>query len=147
MYRNTSNISNELREYSSWNTGKLAEDRITLFDYSTFIATPDILFAMAELFDPKLYRFEGCYFIEEKFSEDIYLSWKLKGLGKREIEKVMNHIHITSILQDSDMSIALAKHCCELIVDMWNKIFRNNNITSEVLGSNLEDLSITFFSN
>jgi hypothetical protein len=68
-------------------------------------------------------------------------------LGKREIEKVMNHIHITSILQDSDMSIALAKHCCELIVDMWNKMFRNNNITSEVLGSNLEDLSITFFSN
>ncbi|MDQ7050517.1 MAG: hypothetical protein Q9M92_13705 [Enterobacterales bacterium] len=36
-------VLDSLKEYSSWNQGKGADDRITLFDFATFIATPDML--------------------------------------------------------------------------------------------------------
>lgn len=146
MSHKSDNVLNSLKEYSSWNEGKDVDDKITLFDFATFIATPDMLFAISELFNPELFWFDDCCFIKEKFSEEIYNLWKLKGLEKKDIEKVMNHIHITSILQDEELELNIAKNCAELIVRMWNKIFTSKEVVGVVIGTELNDLAVTITS-
>ena len=146
MSQKNKEVLGDLKEYSSWNKGKANDDKITLFDFATFIATPDMLFAISELFNPELFWFDGCCFIKEKFSKEAYGSWKSKGLEKTEIEKVMNHIHITSILQGEELELNMAESCSELIVYMWNKAFISKDVVGAVIGTELNDLAVTITS-
>lgn len=135
-----------LKEYSSWNRGKKTDQKITLFDFATFIATPDLIFAMSALFSPKLVAHDGSFFIDQKFSIPNYERWKKQGLSSVEIEKVINHIHMTTILQSSDVDYLEAKKCADLITSMWNKCISEESVKAIVVGEVIEDLAVTIFS-
>lgn len=67
-----SEIVEKLSDFQTWNKGKRKEDLINLFDYATFIATPDLIFSVTELFSPNLIKHDGCTFFGYNFEEEIY---------------------------------------------------------------------------
>lgn len=133
----------KLTEYSSWNYGKAEADQITLFDFSTFIASPDLIFAMQALLSPDIIRHAECCFLEEKFDLEVFCLWQEKKLSKNQIEKVMNHIHMTRIIQDGCYDYEILKCCAEIICEFWNMKFKNEGLIAEYFGDDLDNLAIT----
>jgi hypothetical protein len=136
-------IIDKLDDYSLWNEGKDESDRISLLDYACFNATPDLLIAVMELLNPTLINHEGSYFIKTRFDKSTYDDWKKEAVEKKEVEKVMNHIHVTSIFQNQDLDIEVAELAAILITNCWNREFENLSLEASVIGDSIEDLAVT----
>jgi hypothetical protein len=132
-----------LRDFNSWNEGKTADARISIFDYLCFNASPDLLFGFASLFFCELIRVDGHYFIRERFDEEVYREWKAGNYEVRFIQKMMNHIHMRSLFQKEQLSDALALSCAQMIRDIWNKVFSDKSLVAEIDGESSEDISVT----
>jgi hypothetical protein len=132
-----------LSDFRSWNEGKCEADRISLLTYATFVATPDLLFAFASLFFCELVEVEKHYFIKDRFDVRVYEDWKKRLDDPRAIQRVMNHIHISTLLQNADVDEAQARSCAELLAAAWNEVHLRRGATAEVHGTTLEDLSVT----
>src|SRR5688572_30229270 len=109
-----------LSDVSAWrSTGPSGGDAsdFGLLSYLSCVATPDLLFAFAELLAPSLVEHEGSYFIAERFDERIYDDWRAKLGDPRDIERVINHIHISSLFQDQHVTDEMALAAANLIAD------------------------------
>jgi hypothetical protein len=84
----------ELADYQAWKAS--SPKPFSLFDYAGCVGTPDLLFAFAKLLCPKLVCHNGHHYIEARFSEDTYLKWKAIGKPDDEIQRVMNHVHVST---------------------------------------------------
>jgi len=132
-----------LKDFKEWNEEKPPEQRISLFDYATFQATPDLLFGFAALLICDLVEVEGHYFIAARFNASYYDDWKTRLSDKIAIQRVMNHIHLTTILQNADADLQAATDCANLIASVWSEVHASKGVVGEVQGSSLEDLSVT----
>lgn len=132
-----------LSDFNSWNEGQ-PQDRISIFDYLCFNATPDLLFGFAALFFCELIKVEGHWFIQSRFDHESYERWKNKGLDVVEIQRVMNHIHIRSLLQQQPLDDSLAMACAQLIKRAWDQVHKEKMMVAEVHGG--EDISVTLVS-
>jgi len=132
-----------LSDFQVWNEGKAVHDRITLLDYVSFNATAELVLGFGELFFCELILVDQNYFIESRFDFATYAKWKASLPDIRAIQRVINHIHMRTLLQSHPVSDALAVACAETIAKVWNEIHRAKSLRAEVHGSVFDDVSAT----
>ena len=137
-------ISPNLRDYARWRKTDLGGD-ITLFDYAGFIATPDILCAVFALFNPTCVLYRGGCFLANHFEEASYKTWSDKLNSMVEIQRVMNHVHISTVLQNQEVSDMMACQCTELLGRAWEKSLQEFDVRIESGGSGYDDAYVTFY--
>jgi hypothetical protein len=135
-----------LHDFRSWNSGKDGSQPISIFDYLCFTATPDALFAFASLFFIELIKYEDVFFIKERFDERVYREWKKRLDNVVEIQRAINHIHISQIFQNQDVDDELAFEVANLIQKIWSRVFAGDGLIAEVHGETAQDISITLVS-
>jgi len=140
--RTPTDILPELKDYQAWRAGKTDFD---LIDYAMCTGTPDALCSFFELTDPDLVVHEGEYFLAHQFKIEVYESWKERLKSIEEIQRVMNHVHVSSLLQGQEISDAVAKFVAEQLANAWRRAFADRGLTVEAYGTNLHDAQVTFF--
>ncbi len=130
-----------LSDFQSWKEGE--DEPVSLLDYAAFTATPDQLFGYAAVFFREVLEVEGHVFFADSFDEDTYALWKSKLPGGREIQRVMNALPISRLLQHADIDHAAAKACAQLVAAAWDEVHGRKGVVAEVHGETLEDLSVT----
>jgi hypothetical protein len=133
----------ELDGFQSWNEGKAGAGRLSLFDYVTFEATPDLLLGFAALFFCELTEVDGHYFIAGKFDAAVYEDWKRRKPDAREIQRAMNNLHMSALLQNAEATDSQARVCAQVIAAAWNEVHGPRHVVAEVHGTTLEDLAVT----
>jgi hypothetical protein len=142
----SADLLDSLPAFAAWNQGKPDQDRITIFDFLCFNATPELFFAFASLLRPELILVEDSYFIKERFGEAAYKAWKEKLSEPRDIQHVMNHVHLTSVFQNQDVADDVALVIARTIELTWNQLFAELKLKAVVDGSEFGDLSISLVS-
>jgi hypothetical protein len=134
-----------LRDVAAWKaTGPdLEGEEFGVLSYLCFVATPDLLFAFAELLAPELVMHEGSYFIAERFSVANYEEWRARLEDARDIERVMNHLHISTLFQDQDVPDALAVAAAALIAGAWTRGFTSIGVVGEAYGDTFATAEVT----
>jgi hypothetical protein len=132
-----------LPDYQSRNAGRSESARISLEEYATLVATPDLLFAFAALFFCEMVEVEKHYFIKERFERGVYEDWKTRRDDLRDIQRVMNRLQVSTLLQGAQMDDALARSCAELLAAVWTEVHIRRGVTAEVHGTTANDLSVT----
>jgi len=139
-----STILKKLSDFQQWRRSPDGEG-ITLLDYVGFVATPDLFFAFDQLFHPDLLVHDGNYYLASHFEPEIYREWSERTNDVVEIQKVMNHVHISTVFQnqsmDDDVAIAIAR---KLEVH-WSLVFRDNGLRGLAFGSAFDDAAVTLF--
>ncbi len=138
-----SSIIRQLSDFSAWRLVSPKGPNFSLLDYISCVGTPDLLFAFSELFCPELVFHEGDYFLEDRFNADVYRSWKNKLTDSVEIQRVMNHVHISTIFQEQDVSNEVAVQAARVIADIWSIVFVDKRLTGYSFGETLEDAGVT----
>lgn len=131
-----------LREFNRWKSGAQGAS-FSLLDFVCCVCTPDLLLGFAELFSPELVLHDGAYFIASRFDERTYEAWKNRGTKLREIQRVMNHIHMSTLLQREEVSLNVAREAAEAVASIWTLVFRDSGLSGEVVGEEFEDLAVT----
>ena len=137
-------ISPQLEEFQRWRNTEKGES-ITLFDFAGFIATPDILCGLVALLFPDCLSHRGKFFLANHFSDSLYDSWMEKLDSVAEVQKVLNHVHISTVLQDTDISDELACQFAELLCSAWRRSLRGLELTVESGGAGYDDAYVTFY--
>lgn len=138
-----------LGDFAAWkSTGPPSQEstKFGLISYVTCVATPDLLFAFAELLAPDLVEYRGSYFIAERFDESIYDEWRSKLSDPRDIERVVNHVHISTLFQDQDVPDEVAVAAARLIADAWTRQFRALRLVGEAYGDSFGTAEVTLHS-
>lgn len=138
-------LRDQLVDLRQWSSASGEDRDISLFDFAGLIGTPDILFAYAELFAPELIEHEGGVFVASRFSEEAFELWKKKGVEIGEIQRVMNHVHVSTLMQGQAVSDELAVEAANQIARMWNLTLISRKIFAESVGTNFIDASVTLY--
>jgi hypothetical protein len=133
----------ELEDFQSWNEGKAGAERLSLLDYVTLDATPDLLLGFAALFFCELTEVDRHYFIAEKFDAGVYEDWKRRQPDARQIQRAMNNLHMSTLLQNAEVTDSQARVCAQVLAAAWNEVHGAKHVVAEVHGTTLEDLVVT----
>jgi hypothetical protein len=136
-------VVRQLEDYQAWKVSSPVE--FSLFDYIGCISRPDLLFAFAELFCPTLVLYNDHYFIESRFSEEVFIQWKNSGKSDSEIQKIMNHIHISTIFQNQDISSEVAVASAHTIAKIWKLVFGKKGLKTQTAGNDLHSAEVTLY--
>lgn len=130
-----------LSDYQSWKEGE--DGPATLLDYAAYTATPDQLFAYAALFFRELVEVDGHYYFADEFDAAVYERAKAELPDGRDVQRRLNALAISRVLQSADVDDAAAKSCAMLIAAAWNALHADEGVTAEVHGETLENLVVT----
>jgi len=119
---------------------------ISLLDYVGFVATPDLLFAFAELFRPALILHSGVYFIKDRFDAALFDEWKERLGDVRSVQKMMNHLHLSTLFQNQVISDDVAVWSSRVIADIWSSTFSHLGLEGLAFGESLHDAAVTLYS-
>jgi hypothetical protein len=137
-------VLSQLSDFRAWSeTGAIA-GRISLLDYVGFVANADTLFAFAELFFPETTVHEGRHFLASRFSTETYRAWAQQGKSPEEIQRALNHVHISTLLQDQETSDEAALEAARVIAQVWNRTLGPEGMVAEAIGETFEDAAVTF---
>jgi|SRR5215213_3198310 len=134
-----------LTEFNRWKSSAREGADYDLLDYVASRATPDLLFGFAALFSPSLVLHEGDYFLASHFSEKLYEEWKARLPDIQEVQKVMNHIHISTLFQDQEVPDLIAQYAAKTIQSIWSTVLSERHLVAEAYGDGLSDAQVTFF--
>lgn len=107
--------------------------------------TPDIFFALAELFSPSLVIHAERRFLASRFDPDVFNSWSSKGLADVDAQRTMNHVHISTLFQDQEVLDAVASEAARVLAGLWTHTLGPHGLEVGVTGTTLEDASVTFW--
>lgn len=138
-------IVSELADVKGWAGERAVGTAFTLLDYVMCVGTPDLLFGFAELLSPELIVHEGLHCLASGFSAGTYGEWKRQGLSDEEIQRVMNHIHMSAIFQEQDISDRMAVAAAQCIARSWQRSFGVNGIDAVAVGTTFADAAVTLF--
>ena len=139
----TKDIEELLPDLNAWRTRNAAD--ISLLDYVSFICTPDSFFAYAELFAPTLVNHAGEYFIASKFSVDSYDEWFTRLKDTRAVQRVMNHIHISTLFQQQFVPDQLAAAAASTLATIWSRQFASLDLVGKAAGTDLANAEVTLY--
>jgi hypothetical protein len=145
MMRVKDSVLSQLRDFHAWAAGGATAGPISLLDYVGFIGTPDMLFGFAELFHPELTVHEGRRFLASGFSNATYDAWVQQGRTPEEIQRVMNHLHISTLFQQQEISDEVAVEAARAIASIWSRTLGPDGLTVEAIGADFTDAAVTFF--
>lgn len=129
-------------DFNAWRKG--AED-FDIIDYAMCVASPDLLALVLGLAEPEVVLHDGEYFLAHGFRADIYWQWLERLSDKREVQKVMNHIHLTSLLQEGRVPDDVASFIGQSLARIWSKTLRDKHLVAKMYGSGFDDVQVTFF--
>jgi hypothetical protein len=132
----------KLGHYQEWRSGKLDFD---MLDYVNCVATPDLLFGFLELLRPSLVLHQGNYFLASHFDEANYNEWMKRLNDPVAVQKVMNHLHISTLFQQQEVPDIVAREAAQQIAACWSKVLADRGLVAEAFGDTLEDAEVTFF--
>lgn len=132
----------KLRDYQAWRSEKLDFD---LLDYVNCVATPDLLFGFLELLCPSLILHDGNYFLANHFNAATYDEWMSQLNDPVAVQKVMNHMHISTLFQQQDVPDVVAREAAQHIAACWSKALADKELIAEAFGDTLENAEVTFF--
>jgi len=104
------------------------------------------LFAFAELLRPPLILHEGAYFIKDRFDAVLFDDWKQRLGDLEAVQKMMNHIHISTLFQNQEISSDVAVWSARVIADIWTSIFSHLGLQGLAFGESLQDAAVTLYS-
>lgn len=138
-------VLSQLANFNAWlKTGSSAE-KIDLLDYIGFVATPDLMFGFASLLWPELIIHDGLHFLASGFSPAIYERWKQTGCNAQDIQRAMNHIHVSTLLQNQEISDEVATEAAHLIASFWSRTLGPDGLVVDVVEGGLDQAAVTFF--
>jgi hypothetical protein len=137
----------QLGDFHSWSKGGPDKKMVSLLDYVGFVATPDLLFGFAALFWPDLVVHDGLRFLASGFSSEVYDQWRAAGRNPLETQRVMNHVHVATLLQQQGVSADVAVEVAHSIAAIWSRTLGPEGLLAEAIGSSLDDAAVTFFEN
>jgi hypothetical protein len=114
-----------------------------LLDYAMCTATPDSLFALLEIVEPELVVHAGEHFIAHGFTPDLYDEWMERLSDRRAVQRVMNHLHISSILQNGRVTDRVARAAASAIARAWSTAFASLDLLGEAHGETYGDAEVT----
>ena len=117
----------------------------TLLDYVACVGTPDLLFAFADLFCPTLVVHDGRHFLAPGFSVATYDAWVKQGRTGSDIQRVMNHVHISLLFQEQEIPDSVAVAAARCVADIWSRVLGGQGIKVVVVGETFADAAVTFF--
>lgn len=138
-------VIGQLKEFRSWAESGPNPKSFTLLDYVGCIATMDTFFAFAELFSPEIIVHEGRHFLASGFSIEIYDQWIAAGKSGEDIQRVMNHIHISTLLQDQEITEKVSLEVARVISEIWSKTLSSYGVLTEVIDAGFQDVAVTFY--
>lgn len=141
-------------EYVEWK--KANPNNFTWWNYINIKADINIALAFAKFFSPEIIEHEGCLLLKDKFSIELFNSWKKEcNKDKNSIEKMMNlyqlsdffHININDNIGNEYTQKLLALG--NVLKHYWTVNFKyyypSKSISVEVFKENDEEYFITVF--
>lgn len=138
-------IVEQLSDFKAWSGTGAQSGEVTLLDYVGFTATPDALFGFAALFQPDLVVHEEHHFLASGFSVKTFDGWRANGFALRDVQRVMNHLHVAALLQNSEVSDRLAVEAARVIADIWKRTLGPEGLDVAYFGTTLHDAAVTFY--
>jgi hypothetical protein len=135
----------QLADFRAWARSGPVESTVSLLDYVGFVCTPDLFFAFAALFWPELVTHDGMRFLASGFSAEVYNQWRDAGKSRRETQRVINHVHVSTLLQEQVVSDEVAVEVAHAIAAIWSRTIGPDGLVAESIGSGLDDAAVTFF--
>lgn len=132
----------QLGDYQAWK-GKATE--FDLLDYVQCVATPDLFFGFLALLRPELVRHKGDYFLASHFVPETYERWMEELSDPVEVQKVMNHLHISALIQGQEVSDLLARGIALRLAECWSEVFSSHELVGEAYGDTFENAHVTLF--
>lgn len=142
--RPSESVLKKLLNYQAWVQANLSAPP-TLLDYVGFTADPDALFSFAELFCPELVVHEGFHFLASGLAPGTIEGWIAKGLDMRAIQRVVNHIHISSLLQGRQIGDDVAVEAARVIAHIWSRTLAPEGLVAEAFGTDYGEAGVTFY--
>lgn len=138
-------IIRELSGVRAWSQTGADGKTISLLDYVCFTATPDMFFGFAALFYPELITHEGRRFLASGFTVAAYDAWAQQGRTANEIQRVLNHLHVSTLIQNQELSDEVAVEIARVVAHIWARTLGPEGLVVEALGSTFVDAAVTFF--
>lgn len=135
----------QLEDMRAWAKSTPGADPISLLDYVGFIATLDNVFAFGELFCPELVVHENRKFLKSRFDERVYEEWRSQGKSGAEIQSVMNHLHVSWLIQEQAISDEAAVEAARVIAVVWSRTLAPEGLIVDRVGSDFSDAAVTFY--
>lgn len=130
---------NRINEWSEKNS-----KRFSPFDFVFLAGNIELLVSYSSLFNPHIVTHRGGIYLADRFDEYIYDLWVEKGYGEREIQRVMNHLHIQSMSQGDNYSPRVLGFAANTLAEVWRKTLPKE-ASVEVVGLGSEDVAVTFW--
>lgn len=138
-------VRSQLADVRAWAKTGSTPDEFSLLDYVHCIGTPDSLFAYADLFAPDMIVHDGMHFHAAGFSVEVYNQWIARGTSRRETQRVMNHVHVTSLMQGAEITDEIAVEAARVIAAIWALTLAPLHVAVEHFGDTVEDAAVTFY--
>ena len=87
---------------------------------------------------------EGHVFLASRFEVASFDAWRNRGLELREIQRVMNHVHVSTVLQNQDVSDAVAREVARVLAAVWTRTLGAEGLEVECFGESFHDAAVTF---
>jgi hypothetical protein len=130
----------DLPDFREWADG---EREFDLWDYAMCVATPDLFLALLEVLEPELVLHDGEYFLAHGFSAEVYEQWCQKLDDKLAIQRVINHLHISSLFQGRAVPDRVAAFAATHLARHWSLVFADKGLVGEAYGDNLDEAEVT----
>lgn len=138
-------VLTQLTDLARWRDTGARPGTVSLLDYVGFVGTPDLLVAFAELFLPQLIEHDGSKFLAAGFQASTYDAWKKSGLSASDVQRVMNHLHVSTLIQNQDVSDTMAVEIARSIAIIWNRTLLPEKVQAEAVGTTFDDAAVTFY--
>jgi hypothetical protein len=113
-------------------------------DFVALEGRPSLLFAYSSLLDPDLENVDGRFFLSNRFDRELLDNWEAKGVKGAEAQRVINHIHMSYLMQDECSDVEILDAAAVAVSNTWRKTLPAG-VTVEIIGAQTEDVSVTFF--
>lgn len=135
-----SEVLRSLPDFRSWGAG---QNEFDVLDYAMCTLTVESFCAVASLLGPELIVHDGEYFLKSRFDLAAFEDWHKQLNDSRQIQRVMNHLHIRSLFRDQAVSDRVAVFIADEICRHWDRSFAARGLASERVGATFDDVQVT----
>lgn len=123
-----------LRSLTHFRTWNQSDPDVDLYLYATMAVPPDAFVAILDVLEPELVQHRGAYFLARGFTADVFDGWAERHRDLRDIQRVMNHIHVDQFFRERDVLDCVYEFLGERIARHWSLAFRDLGLVAECYG-------------
>lgn len=134
-------IFSRLADVRAWEAGAKS---VSPLDFVALEGKPSLLFAYASLLDPALEEVDGIFFLATGFSKELVTTWAEEGVVGANAQRVINHIHMTYLMQDDCQDQEVLDAAATIISSIWKKTLPAG-VRVEIVEPGTISVAVTFF--